>query len=401
MLAPTKVWGIDDLAAVNAPREQRRYNILLLADHNHWNTNVTDDVFQFEKYSRHRVTIRNPIRAKMRRWDKWLDRLRGANFASYDVLMIHFSLYLLNPYFIPEDVQAAIAEYRGVKMQTIRDEYRFIDEMTQKQADLGIDVLFSVLRPEHIERVYHHSHVRGMFKVSTLPGLASEGLMRINVPPISNRGTHLSYRSRRLPAELGSFAQQKIELGLRMAELMPRFSLKCDISTEEKDRKYGSEWVRLHTSSKAVLSAPGGVSIFDFSGEASQRAGAYRQDHPGAEERDIIKEALADLDGNIVHKQITPRTFEAIALKTALVMPVSDYRDVLVPWRHYIPIADDFSNIDEVADRLRDDEFLQELVDRTYKEILVEGGYTRREFVRKFDAAIDRLVPAVQAGRRE
>ena len=396
-LDPTVPIPVAHFEGMPEPRQKERYRVLILGDVDHFNSNVTDDIFQYAKYSRHDVEYFNPVDQSR----GWLKRLRRTwqipEFDRFDIILIHFSLFILVPYFLPSDIERRLIAYKGIKMQTIRDECRRVDEMAAKMEKVGINALFSVLRPHHVEQVYHHPGLRSMFKVSTLPGYAPEWLIGRQSPRIAERPLHVTYRSRPLKPELGRFAQEKIRLGQRLAELAPIHDLRVDISTAEEDRAYGEDWANLLTAGKAALSPPGGVSIFDFTGEAARSAAAYRKKHPGASDEDIHRNVLAPFEGNIVHKQITPRTFEAIALRTALLMPVSDYRGVLEPWQHYMPIEGWFENIEEIVGHLNDDAFLQDMADRTFEEIIVRGRYTRARFVELFDLALDHLVPAIRA----
>jgi hypothetical protein len=319
-------------------------------------------------------------------------------FSFFDAIFIHFSLYSISDAYISKYISNKIRKFNGLKIQTIRDEYRYINSFADKMAYHGIDILFSVLRPEHIERVYYHDQLKSMYKVATLPGVAPEHMIELEVPPIKDRKIHVSYRSNSvedLSALVGSFGLEKIELGPKFLSAVNGIGLNLDIKNGAENRIYGNSWVDFHIKSKAVLSAPGGSSLFDFTGDAARSVEFYMEQNPTASPYEVIKNSLFEYDGNIVHKQITPRTFEAIALRTALIMPRDDYRGVIKPWRHYIPIEEGFSNRNEILECIYNDEFLQKMVDRTYKEILIDGGHTRAVFVHKFDHALDTICPHV------
>ena len=55
--------------------------------------------------------------------------------------------------------------------------------------------------------------------------------------------------------------------------------------------------------------------------------------------------------------QISPKIFEAIRLRTALILFDGSYSDVVKPDAHYIVLKKDYSNIDEVFERLEDIHF--------------------------------------------
>ena len=65
--------------------------------------------------------------------------------------------------------------------------------------------------------------------------------------------------------------------------------------------------------------------------------------------------------------------FEAAICKTVLIMYPGDFKEIFVPDRHFIELKRDHSNIESVVERIRDDEYLQEMADRTYSEVVESG----------------------------
>ena len=89
---------------------------------------------------------------------------------------------------------------------------------------------------------------------------------------------------------------------------------------------------------------------------------------------------------------ITPRSFEAIAMKTVQVMYPGEYSGILEPWKHYIPINRDFSNLNEVIKALKNDEFLQKMADHAYTEIIESQNYSEEKLGRGIDSIISNLL---------
>jgi hypothetical protein len=90
--------------------------------------------------------------------------------------------------------------------------------------------------------------------------------------------------------------------------------------------------------------------------------------------------------------QISPRIFEAILCRTALVLFEGQYSGVITPWVHFIPLKKDFSNVNDVIDKVQDDTFLRQLTDRAYHDIIDSGRYSYRSFIGNFDHLISRYV---------
>ena len=90
--------------------------------------------------------------------------------------------------------------------------------------------------------------------------------------------------------------------------------------------------------------------------------------------------------------QISPKFFEFIAARTALILFEGDYSGVLVPHRHYFPLKKDYSNLDEILTKLDDLPLLKEMTGRAYDEVVASGRYSYRAFVRKIDDVLEQHV---------
>ncbi|WP_193370335.1 glycosyltransferase [Pelagibius marinus] len=371
-----------DAAAAQMRPGDRRLRILLLADDAHPADAVRDHIRSIKQHSRQRVAVVNPIRYR-KGW-----RVRSLD---YDVILIHYSISVLFDYYLPGPVAAAVAAFSGPKIQIIQDECRWVDRMTQRMAGLGINAVFSSLTPENIRLAYHHQHVAGIRFISGLPGYISNRLRKVDAPPLANRPFDLVYRGRPLPIWLGRFGQEKAAIGEQALRMAERYDLKADCDTREEARVYGAQWHDLLTRGRAALATEGGATVFDFDGTIEEKVAEYRNDHPAADDDDVWHAVVRPHEGNVVHKTITPRVFEAIMCRTALVMYPGDYRGILQPWEHYIPLERDGSNEAEVVSRLRDDAFLEQLTERAYRRVADDPALDFANYVRALDAAASRL----------
>src|SRR5690606_9448857 len=82
---------------------------------------------------------------------------------------------------------------------------------------------------------------------------------------------------------------------------------------------------------------------------------------------------------------IGPRHFEAVMTKTCQVLIRGHYSGVLQADKHYIAIEDDFSNLDAVLETLKDDQYVQNMVDTAYKDIACNEAYTYKAFAEQLD----------------
>src|SRR5690606_11640045 len=151
-----------------------------------------------------------------------------------------------------------------------------------------------------------------------------------------------------------------------------RYGLVCDISYREEDRLYGNAWIKFLSRCKAVLGVESGASVFDFTGDIQRNVERHLARDPTATFETLRDLYFRDAEGKISLAQISPRSFESAALRTLMILYDGEYSGILVPWRHYVPLRKDHSNMDEVVAALRDPVRCREIVDCAYREVALD-----------------------------
>jgi spore maturation protein CgeB len=83
-------------------------------------------------------------------------------------------------------------------------------------------------------------------------------------------------------------------------------------------------------------------------------------------------------------KAISSRHFDAIGTKTCQIMYPGRYNDILKENVHYLSLAYDHSNCDDVIEKFRDASYRQEIADRAYDYVMENHTYDHRiETIRK------------------
>ena len=90
-----------------------------------------------------------------------------------------------------------------------------------------------------------------------------------------------------------------------------------------------------------------------------------------------------DEDG--LMNQISPRVFEAISLRTVLVLFEGAYSGILEPHKHYYPLAKDGSNLTEVFTSLQDGALLDAMAERAYDDVIKSGRWSYEAFITVVD----------------
>jgi hypothetical protein len=361
----------------------RRSVLLLCRDDRRHASNVREHIRALSRGSRHDVHVFNPFRqSQPTRID--LDR--------FDAVVIHYTIVTILEMYLPSWLADEIAAYDGLKIQLIQDEYRWIDAITERMRELGIDVIFTLVPEAEVPKVYG-DRVPSVTTIRTLAGFVPDDLLEREVQPLAERPIDVGYRGRTVPFWLGRLAQEKLEIGRGFLARAAAYDLRCDIAWGENDRLYGEAWTRFLSSSVATLGTESGASIADYDGSIERRVKEYLAEHTAATFEEVEREVLQPFEGNIRINVISPRQFEAAALKTALVLFPGDYSGRLEPGRHYIELQKDFSNFGEVVEQLGDRPALQELVDCTYEEVARDPRNSLESFVAELDEVIAARTP--------
>jgi hypothetical protein len=332
------------------------------------------------RYSRHDVKIFTP---------RGIGRSRYLDLNEFDVVIIHYSLVIISDYYLAPHFREQLRQFSGLKILFIQDEYRWVNAITAMIRYLGINVLFTLLPSSEVSKVYNETTVPGVEIVESLAGYASDGPAGLS-SSFEDRPIDIGYRGRTLPYWLGRHAQDKVWIGQEFLRRAGPYGLRCDIGWAERDRIYGEQWIRFLGSCKATLGTESGASIVDFDGSIESRTSQYLAGHPSASFEEVWKAILEPHEGNVQYFMISPRMFEAAALRTALILFPGQYSGIIKPEIHYIPLAKDFSNVDEVVQRLRDPAFITSMTDRTYEDLVASGRFSHRALGRDLDQAIAR-----------
>jgi hypothetical protein len=323
---------------------------------------------------------------------------RLLDLGEFDAVAIHYSVFVSLDEYLAPAFREALRRYPGLKLQFIQDDYRRVDERAAAARDLGIRVLFTLYPEADIPRVWAE-RLPGVTVVSTLAGYVPDNLVGHEVPALRHRAIDVGYRGREMPWSLGRAAVDKVRIGEEFQRRSPAYGLRCDIRWDEDSRLYGGAWERFLAGCRAVLGTESGATITDFDGSVERGVHAYLELHPGAGFEEVSREILALHEGNLPLLVISARMFEAAVLRTPMVLFPGRYSGILEPERHYIPLAEDFSNMDEVAARLRDHAGLSALAERTHREIVESGRYSHRVMVREFDDLVSSHLGVPAAAR--
>jgi hypothetical protein len=287
---------------------------------------------------------------------------------------------------------AGLKRFQGLKALFIQDEYENTWVASRAINDLGIRVVFTCVPEPHVRKVYSLVNADVDF-VPVLTGCLPLHLdPRLARRPLRDRRTIIGYRGRELPFQYGKLGREKYVIGREMRRLCTERGVPCDIEWSHEKRIYGDDWVEWVSGCRATLGTESGSNVFDYDGTLDAAIKAALEQDPDLTFEQVFDRFLKDRETEPIMNQVSPRLFEAVALRTGLILFEGRYSDTVRPYEHYIPLKKDFSNVDEVFATVQDDAAMEAMIERAYQHVVGSDRYTYEAFARHCTAALEARV---------
>lgn len=344
---------------------------------------VREHVSSFQKFSNNEVFYCNATHKEKCALD----------LTCFDVVVIHYCVRLSLDWHLSDSFETALKKYSGIKVLFIQDEYEHTELARSYFEKLDFKLIYTVIPDAYRDKIYPKSRFPNVIFKQTLTGFVPSNYLKLEkyIKPMRDRNFIISYRGRDLPFWYGNLCQEKVIIAKRMKVICAERSLPVDIEWDDNKRIYGNDWFNFIAKSKATLGTESGSNVFDEYGLLKQKISEEIKINSDISYDEIFNKYLKEHEGLVKMNQISPRIFEAIALKTALVLFEGNYSGVIIPNIHYIPLKKDFSNVDDVFRMLSDDVFLEKMVERAYEDIIESQKYSYRTFVEEFDQTIKQV----------
>ena len=280
-----------------------------------------------------------------------------------------------------------IAEFDCLKIAIPQDEYDHAHTLDDWLYDWNVQIIFSNFDDTYRETLYPKMHQKAEFHHCYTGYINQDTVDENSLKPISQRPLDIVYRARHLPYWFGGYGQFKHTIAEKVTDYAPEHGLNIDISTNTDDTITGSEWIQFMASSRATIGCESGVSALDPRGEIKSSIMQWQQQEPNLSFENASKRLPVGWD-DYEFLAIGPRHFEAVMTKTCQILIRGDYSGVLEADKHYIPVEHDFSNLDAVLQKLKDDTYIQQMVDTAYNDIACNDAYTYEAFAEQLDTVI-------------
>ncbi len=310
-------------------------------------------------------------------------------FDNFDVVAIHHSLrYDPKRHFL---LKSRLNQFSGKKILFLQDEYLYTGRNIEFIQDVNFDLVYSCIPKQHIKKIYGNSLTTKRRFISILTGYVKDWeLNQKFIKPIESRKIELGYRGREPEYSWGSLVREKFIFPKKILKELHNSQIKTDISFRDKDRIYGKKWIDFNQECKAMLGTESGSNLFDFNNDLIKTEKKLKLKNPNLtfEEYLIVLKSMGYYEYEKLMNQISPRIFEAIENKTLLVLMEGEYSGVINSKKHYFSLKKDLSNLDEMVKLLKDNNKIQKIVDRAYKDIIFSKKYGYKSYVHKIEKEI-------------
>lgn len=366
--------------------QSKKLNILVLYElHSSYVGTIKEHINAFAWYSAHNIFYA-PASQNECRYD----------LSAFDVIIIHYSLRLtirVGACTLSEDYQQKVQEFGGYKVLFLQDEYENTNLSKARARELGVNVIYTCVPLEQRSKVYFDDEFPHTRFMHNLTGYVSEqtGIERY-YKPFEERENLIGYRGRNLPYYYGALGHEKYDIGLHMKQICMQRNIKSDIEVTEEKRIYKNDWYQFLANARATLGTESGSNIFDFTGGLREKYLELLEKKPDLKFEEVYGKYFKQFDNYINMNQVSPKIFEAISLRVALILFEGEYSGVVKPNEHYIPLKKDFSNIDEVLLKLEDADYIKQLTERAYQDIILSDKFQYKTFISNLDAELSHRV---------
>lgn len=339
---------------------------------------VFDSLESFGKFSQHDITY-VPYNT-----DQNLSKL-----SEFECIVIHY--YGQSYRSFSPQMTSFLENFKGKKIIFAQDEYDLLKVNREKYIKIKPDVLFSAcaINDAIKEVLYPKSLFPNMKIVNYLTGYVPDYEER-QINSLENRKIDIFYRGNNQGFAYGKLGYEKYEIGIKMKEYATKYKLNCDIEVDISKQIYGIGYFEKLLDSRCVLATESGSSLIDYNFDYRIKIIEENRANPTLSYDYFLKKypKFFEKDGFEVVNCVSPKVFEAILAGACLVCYEGEYSGVIKPNIHYIPLKKDWSNIEEVINKIQDDNYIKDMVVRAYKDIVLSNKFSYQTFINKFDEEV-------------
>lgn len=304
----------------------------------------------------------------------------------YDLAIVTYEVLAHRDWVFWGDLQRRIIRLTSTAKQTVllpQDDYVFPERLDNLTRWLTSPVIFSPLSKD-LEKIYPKSMASGVTIYPCLTGYfedsAFQDMIRFS-KPYGERQIDLGQRVSEVPLHFGIGGMRKTYIAKRMASEFSARGYEVNVSTRREDAFLGNAWLSFLGDTKVTVSRKGGSSVVDKRNKLRFRL-ALLGLVPFLTDARRLKLASFGVAEPGDFSAESPRLFEAAALGTVQILEEDTYLGGLFqPWKHYLPLASDFSNLDEIFQFMSDPSMMSEVATSARSLLLESRAFSYAGFV--------------------
>jgi hypothetical protein len=251
------------------------------------------------------------------------------------------------------------------------------------------------------EKIAFARDVRADFIASQLPPAASgwlyaacDGSKILHAPPALNparffpngavRTVDIGFRGDLYPPSIGDDERNQLLLWARDKAVAQGLTVDVEFS-----RLPAHDWNDFLNRCRGIVGAEAGTRYLQRDNRGERLARRWLRQNPSADVAEVARRFFAENGNDVSGKAISSRHFEAAGTRTCQILLEGHYNGILEPSVHYLALRRDWSNLDSVIERFRDESVREALVDRAYRHVL--GAHTYAHRVAEILAAVHGL----------
>lgn len=268
------------------------------------------------------------------------------------------------------------------KIAICQDDYTESGVMDEWLEFMDVSTIYSPIQ-NNVKELYPRNWGKKNFKLGLTAYTDSADMKELAkyARPFHKRQIDVGTRVRFLPPQFGRYGRTKGETAEDFAHLADIAGFNTDISTDPSDVIFGSNWLKFVGNCKFTLGSKGGSSLNDPYGKFRKRITKYLQECPNAGFAEVEKKCFPGVDGHFVFAGVSPRLFEAAALRTCQILIRDEYVGGIEPYIDYIPLDEDMSNIEEVFTLMRDEDKCLAMIESCYQKLIASEAFDYNKFV--------------------
>lgn len=325
--------------------------------------------------------------------------------APFDLMIFHYTFLAVrwngrSPFRRLMTKVRALKPNPAKKLAFPQDEYVHSEILCEFFREFAIDAVFTCYdeadrKIAYPDRLIGHTKFYKTF-TGYVDNVSAQEIAKF-IKPHSQRTFDVGYRARKVPFWLGHHGTLKWRLTEEFLKAASEKDLKLSVSNDPRDVFLGTDWYRFLGDCRVVLGCEGGATVHDPIGKIRSAVDAFTALNPDASFEKVAAACFPGQDDALNLKTLSPRHFEAVLTKTCQALVEGHYEGVFRPDIHYIPIAKDFSNFEQVIKKIEDRKYCEEMAERAFKDIVQNGQFTYRDLVR---SVLDRFeVPDSRASK--